>query len=132
MVNQLTKHISMVKPLFRNQHGFRHICLTIANLLACDTTITSHLDKGDPFEFIFFDHQRAFDKVPHNLTLDSFYKLNIHPTTLAWFASFFIGLIFQVVVDGVASEPTDVTSGVIQGSVLTPVCLSVFLDPLLQ
>ena len=68
----------------------------------------------------------------HDLILDSLHKLNIHPTTLLWFASFFSGLNFQVVVDGVASKPTNLTSEIIQGSVLSPVCLCIFLHPLLQ
>ena len=64
--------------------------------------------------------------------LDSLYKLNIHPTTLAWFTSFFNRRTFRVVADGVAPKSTDVTSGVIQGSVLSPVCFCIFLDQLLQ
>ena len=113
MVGQLTKHISVVKPLSRIQHCFRQVRSTVANLLANDANIASHLDKGDPFDIISFDHQRAFDKVPHNLMLHSLYKLNIHPTTLAQFTSFFRGRTFQVVVDGTASESTNVTSGII-------------------
>ena len=64
--------------------------------------------------------------------LDSLYKLNIYLTTFAWFASCFSGRTFQVVVDGVSSKFTDVTSRIIQGSVLSPVCFCIFLDPLLQ
>ena len=132
VVDQLTKHISIVQPLSRIHHGFRQGRSTAANLLACDATIARHLDKGDPFVIIFFDYQRVFDKVSHDLMLDSLYKLNIHPTTLAWFASFFSGRTFQVLVGGVASKSTDVTSGIIQGTVLSPVCFCIFLDPLLQ
>ena len=39
---------------------------------------------------------------------------------------------FQVVADEVASEPTDVTSVVIQRPVPLSVCFYVFLDPLMQ
>ena len=63
--------------------------------------------------------------------LDSLYRLNIHLTTLAWFVNFFSGRTFQVVVDGVASKPTEVTSEVMQGSVLPPVCFCIFLNLLL-
>ena len=132
VVDQLTKHVSIAKPLSRIQHGFRRGCSTVVNLLACDATIARHLDKGNPFDIKSFDYQRAFDKVPHNLKPDSLYKLNICPTTLAWFVSFFSERTFQDVVDGVASKPTDVTSGVMQESVLSPVNFCIFLDPLLQ
>ena len=117
MVDQLTKHISIEQPLSLIQQGFRQGRSAVANLLACDTTIAKHLDKGDFFDLISFDYQQVFDKVPHDLMFDSLYKLNIHPTTLAWFASFFSGRSFQVVVDGATSKPTDITSGVIHGSV---------------
>ena len=132
MVDQLTKHISIVKPLSRIQHDFRQDRSIVANLLACDATFARHLDKSDPFDIKSFDYQKAFDKIPYDLMFDLLYKLNIHPTTLAWFASFFSGRTFQVVVDGVASKPTDVTSGAIKGSVLSPVCFCIFLDLLLQ
>ena len=71
----------------------------VTNLLACDATIARHLDNGDPFDIISFDYQRAFNKVPHDRMLNSLHKLNIHLTTLAWYASFFSGGTFQVVVD---------------------------------
>ena len=94
MVDQLTKHISIVKPLSRIQHSFRLGRSTAANLLACDTTIVKDLDKGDPSDIISFDYQRAFDKVSHDHMLDSSYELNIHPITLTWFVNFFSGCIF--------------------------------------
>ena len=132
VVDQLTKHFSIGKPLSRIHHGFRQDCSIVANLFACDTTIANH-DKGDPLDLIYFACQRTFDKVPHDYMLDSLYKLNIHPTTLGWFASFFSVRIFQVVVDGVASEPTDVSSVVIYTRIrLSPVCFCIFLYPLLQ
>ena len=132
LVDQLTKHISIVQPLSFIKHGFRQGRSTVANLLACDAPIASHLDKGDPLDIIFLEYQRAFDKKPRDLMLDSLYKLNIHPTIIALFASFFSGCTFQVVVDEVESEPTDVKSEVIKGLVLTPVCFCIFLDPLPQ
>ena len=130
VVDQLTKRISIVKPL--SQHSFKQGRSTVSILLACDAIMARHLDKGGPFDIMSFDYQRAFYKVPYEVMLDSLYKLNIHPITLAWFASSFSGRIFQVVVDGVASKPTDKTSGVVQRSVLSPVCFCIFLDPLLQ
>ena len=34
---------------------------------------------------------RAFDKVPHHILFESLHALNLHPTALSWFASFFPG-----------------------------------------
>ena len=61
VVDQLTKHINVVKPLSRIQHDFRKGHSIVANLLACEATIASHLGKGDSFDIITFDYQRAFD-----------------------------------------------------------------------
>jgi ribonucleases P/MRP protein subunit RPP40 len=115
-----------------SQYGFRHGRSTVGNLLACDAATVKFLDRDMPYDVISFDYQRAFDKVPHSLLIESISELNVHPVSLSWFASFFQGRTQQVIVDGTASSPAEVRSGVVQGSVMGPTCFCIYIDSLLE
>jgi ribonuclease P/MRP protein subunit RPP40 len=132
VAEQLVKHIGVVKPLSVCQFGFQRGRSTVANLLACDASLIRYLDEGKSFDIFSFDFQRAFDKVPHDLLLESLDSLGLHATTFAWFSSFFQGRTQQVIMNGVASRTVEVTSGIVQGSVISPTCFCVFIDPLLH
>ena len=67
------------------------------------------------------DFAKAFDKVPHRgllLKLDYYW---IRGSTHKWINSLLSGRTLQVVLDGQASYPVPVLSGVPQGSVLGPI-----------
>jgi ribonucleases P/MRP protein subunit RPP40 len=130
--DQLIRHISLVRPLSASQHGFRAGRSTVSNLLACDAAIASFLDKREPFDIISFDFERAFDKVPHDLLLQTLGELNLHPCSLRWFNSFLRNRTQRVIIGKAASITFDVTSGVPQGSVLSPTLFCIFIDSLLR
>jgi ribonuclease P/MRP protein subunit RPP40 len=126
------KHIDVVKPLSLCQFGFQRGCSMAAKLFACDASLTRYLDEGKPFDNFSFDFQRAFDKVPHKLLLEALNSLGLHATTLSWFSSFFQGRTQQVIINSVASRTVEVMSDIVQGSVISPTCFCVFIDPLLH
>ena len=128
VLEQLIKHINTVRPLSANQYGFRAGRSTVANLLACDAAIVKLLDRKEDFDIISFDFQRAFDKVPHDHLLQSLSELNLHPSSLSWFTSFLQDRTQRVVVGKAVSVASDVTSGVPQGSVISPTLFCIFID----
>ena len=89
ILKQFTTRINSVKPLSSCQFGFRVGRSTVGNLLTCDAVIAKYLDNGESYDILSFDYMRAFDKVPHHFLLESLHALNLHPTALSWFASFF-------------------------------------------
>ena len=61
MVEFLVKH----KLINTYQHGFLKARSCLTNLLCFFEEITKWVDDGSPVDAVYFNFQKAFDKVPH-------------------------------------------------------------------
>ena len=85
-------------------------------------------DEGRPFDVIYWDFAKAFNKVSHKSLLKKVAAIGIEGKLLEWIADWMSGRQLRVVVDGEESDWRDVLSSVFQGSVLGGILFDVFID----
>ena len=106
-----------------NQFGFRPGSSTLLAHLLIHDYVTRQLDlvENSGVVLITFDMKKAFDSLSHACLLDSLAEGGLPRNFISWIKSFLQPRRQRVLIDGVlSSNVVNVTSGVPQGSVLSP------------
>lgn len=93
-------------------------------------TVTKYVAEEHPVDVIYLDLQKAFDKVPHKRLLQKLQAHGIEGQVLRWIQAWLADRKQRVVVQGAKSKTSDVSSSVVQGSVLGPLCFLIFMNDL--
>lgn len=127
----ITLHLSINKVTSSSQHGFEKLRSTITQQHLVVDMIAENINNKVQTDMVLLDFSKAFDKVSHLKLISVLKAYGINQKVINWISCFLSTRTQETVVDNQFSSPINVTSGVIQGSVLGPLLFNIYLNSLL-
>ena len=88
MRNRLYYHLQLHRLIYKYQFGFRHNHSTTLAVIDVIDNIYERLDNGEKVIGLYFDLQKAFDTVNHEILLYKLEKLGVRGIVHDWFKNY--------------------------------------------
>ena len=114
--------------IYNYQFGFRKQHSTSLAVLEVIDECYKKLDEGYLAMGIYFDLQKAFDTVNHDILLKKLYHYGIRGKLHKWFTSYLRNRTQYCCINNTVSEVLNINCGVPQGSVLGPLLFIIYVN----
>ena len=128
MFSHIAKHIAKNSILINEQCGFINKLSTITQLINITTDWTNTLSNKGQTYILLPSFSKALDKMLHKFTLSKLLYYGIRNHTHHWIYVYISNRTQTMVVIGVHSNYVEVTSGVLQSSVLSPMLFLLYIN----
>lgn len=113
------------------QSGFRRDRSCIDNIFVLNALVQKRLNlKGGKLFALFVDFKNAFPSISHKILWEKLYKVGLGYKIIKIFMDFYAKANVSVKYNGKTSKAVNVTKGVLQGEVSSPLLFSLFMSDL--
>lgn len=119
----------LISPL---QFGFMPKRSLTTQLLLCLDDWTKIVSSKKSCFIVYLDFKKAFDTVCHTKLIVRLRSLGIDGNVLSWISNYLSNRTQRVSISGALSQPADVSSGTLQGSILGPIFYILYSSSLLD
>lgn len=128
VLKELQEHLEANNILDQNQSGFRKKRQTHDNIFALSQKVAETVARGKRGLLLAYDIQAAFDSVQHAFIISKLIDTKAPVWTIRWINEFLKNRSFKIRNGALTSTSRPITTGVPQGSVISPTLFSVFIN----